>query len=186
MGRREKAANSAAFIITIMLLGILLLAIIYNLSGEVFPLLVVKSGSMEPVLVRGDIIIMERIDPEMVRVGPVDGDVIIFYKPGTKTLIVHRAVGRVENGFITKGDANPGIDYFSPIPPENVVGRWTGIKIPYWTGLGYLSLFLRGEIYPPYGRIVLVLLLLINIIIIVRDILSRVKKDSQGEKRSGS
>ncbi|MEN2975468.1 MAG: signal peptidase I [Candidatus Caldarchaeales archaeon] len=183
MGKIKKAFNIIVFATLIILLGLLLAAAISSLTGEVFPLLVVKSGSMEPVLRRGDIILIEKIDPDKIRADIINGDIIVFYKPGTNLLIVHRAIEKVEDGYITKGDANMGSDYFSPIPPENIVGRWTGFKIPYWSGLGYLSLFLRGELYPPYGRIVLIVLIAINVILIVRDVVLRVKKNVQEEKK---
>lgn len=182
MKKTGKILNFFTYALLIMLFGLLILALVYNVGGEVFPILVVKSGSMEPVLYRGDVIIIEKVSPEDIRADPANGDVIVFYKPGTSTLIVHRAVNKVNNGFITKGDANAGSDYFSPIPPECIVGRWTGIKIPYWTGLGYLSLFLRGEIYPPYGRVVLIMLIIINLFLIVKDVFSRGKKNGQEER----
>lgn len=174
--------NVFTILLLILLFGTFVFAAVYNIRGEVFPILVVKSGSMEPVLYRGDVIIIEKVSPDDIKADPLNGDIIVFYKPGTNILIVHRAIREVDTGFITKGDANTGSDYFSPIPPEYIVGRWTGIKIPYWTGLGYLSLFLRGEIYPPYGRIVLVILIIVNVFLIVKDILSRVKRCNQKEK----
>ncbi|MCS7125998.1 MAG: signal peptidase I [Aigarchaeota archaeon] len=183
MSKIKKALNFLVFITLFILLGLLVIAALYNLSGEVFPLLVVKSGSMEPVLSRGDIILIEKVSPDEIRADIVNGDIIVFYKPGTNILIVHRAIRKVDGGFITKGDANTGSDYFSPVPPENIVGRWTGMKIPSWSGLGYLSLFLRGELYPPYGKIVLIVLLVINVVFIVKDILSRGKKNAQEEKK---
>ncbi len=183
MKKTARILNMFTYALLIILFGLVIFALIYNVRGEVFPILVVKSGSMEPLLTRGDVIIIEKGSPEDIRADPVNGDVIVFYKPGTNILIVHRAIAKVDNGFITKGDANTGSDYFSPIPPEYIVGRWTGIKIPYWTGLGYLSLFLRGEIYPPYGRIVLIVLIVINVFLIVKDVVSRGRKNDQREKK---
>ncbi|MEM2818523.1 MAG: signal peptidase I [Nitrososphaerota archaeon] len=182
MKRLGRILDTFVIVLLILLFGLLILAAVYSVKGEVFPILVVKSGSMEPVLYRGDVIIIEKVTPEEIRADPVNGDVIVFYKPGTSILIVHRAIREVDAGFITKGDANTGSDYFSPVPPEYIVGRWTGVKIPYWTGLGYLSLFLRGEIYPPYGRIVLVILIIVNVFLIVKDVFSRVKKSGRREK----
>jgi len=178
----SKILDLLMFTLLIILFGLLISAIIYNIRGEVFPVLVVKSGSMEPVLSRGDVIIIENVSSENIKADPVNGDIIVFYKPGTNVLIVHRAIHKVKEGFITKGDANVGSDHFSPISPEYIVGRWTGIKIPSWTGLGYLSLFLRGEIYPPYGKIILVVLIILNVFLIVKDVFSRLKKNAQKEK----
>jgi signal peptidase len=178
----SKILDLFMFTLLIILFGLLIFAMIYSVRGEVFPILVVKSGSMEPILSRGDVIIIQSVSPENINADPVNGDIIVFYKPGTNVLIVHRAIQKVNGGFITKGDANTSSDYFSPIPPQYIIGRWTGIKIPYWTGLGYLSLFLRGEIYPPCGKIVLIVLIILNVFLIVKDVVSRVKKNSRKEK----
>ena len=98
---------------------------------------------------------------------------IIFYKPGTRELIVHRVVKKTAEGLYTKGDANPTIDWWSPLPYGNVVGKWTGFKIPNWLGIGYLSLFFSGELYPPYGKLVLVGLILVNVILMIKDLIDR-------------
>jgi len=111
------------FTLLIILFGLLIFAMIYSIRGEVFPILVVKSGSMEPVLSRGDVIIIQDVSPENINADPVNGDIIVFYKPGTNVLIVHRAVRKVNEGFITKGDANTSSDYFSPIPPEYIIAK---------------------------------------------------------------
>jgi len=152
---------------TIILLCLLATALAYRLSGRVVPFLVVESGSMYPVLKVGDVIMISGVRPEDLKVG----DVIVYYKPGTSQLIVHRVVKITGSGVYTKGDANPGIDIWCPIPYENIVGRWNGFKIPYWLGVGYLSLFLNGEIYPPFGPILLLSLIILNIILIVKDLI---------------
>lgn len=178
--------NTILTSLLIILFIVLVLMMSYSVAGKVVPILVVKTGSMEPILNIGDVIIIDdRVSPKDIKTGP-KGDVIVFRKPGTGELIVHRAIGKTENGFITKGDANPGIDFWSPVPYENLVGRWTGIKIPYWTGIGFLSLFLRGEIYPPYGRIVLVVLIIMNALLIIRDFRSRRRGRESSEPPSES
>ncbi|MEM0204970.1 MAG: signal peptidase I [Nitrososphaerota archaeon] len=157
-----------AFLIFLIALSIFSAA--QSTIGSSFPFLVVKSGSMEPVIHVGDIIITIPVQPSEIKADPKDGDVIVFFKPpycdDLRYLIVHRAIGVTEEGFITKGDANSMSDPWSPVPPSCIVGKWTGMKIPYWTGLGYLSLFVKGEIFPPYGRITLVLLIIVNVLLI--------------------
>ncbi len=179
--RLGSLVNALLTSILIILFIILVFMMSYGVTGRIVPVLVVKTGSMEPVLNIGDVIIIDdSVRPEEIKAGP-DGDIIVFRKPGSSELIVHRAIGKTSEGFITKGDANPGIDFWSPVPYENLVGRWTGLKIPYWTGVGFLSLFLRGEIYPPYGRIVLVLLIVLNLFLIIRDFRSRKRGQSSSE-----
>jgi len=165
MRRRDILSLSAVSALTI-----LLLLLVLRVTGHVTPLLAVKSGSMYPVLEVGDVILMQPVSQEEIEVG----DVVIFYKPGTGELVVHRVVGKTSEGLYTKGDANPSIDWWSPLPYEYVVGRWTGFKIPNWLGIGYLSLFLSGELYPPYGRITLIGLLILNVALLIRDLLRHV------------
>ncbi|MDJ0274672.1 MAG: signal peptidase I [Nitrososphaerota archaeon] len=122
------------------------------------PLVVVASGSMRPVLHEGDILLIEGVRFEEIRASPIDGDVIVYRRPFDGRLIVHRAIAKEPYALITKGDANSAPDPF-PVPPDAVVGRWTGLMIPHWTGLGYLTLFLRGELFPPWGPITLAVLI---------------------------
>lgn len=165
MTRRVLVADIALIILTLLLLVV----IIYRVSGNVTPLLVVKSGSMEPVLHVGDVIVIEPARFEDIRVG----DVIVFRNPWYGNLVVHRVVHITEEGVYTRGDANAGIDPWSPVPYENIVGKWTGLKIPYWLGIGHLSLFLSGEIYPPYGIILLASLIALNLFFALKELFRR-------------
>ena len=104
------------------------------------PILAVASESMEPVLYRGDLIIIEGVkNISDIHVGTKDsanpGDIIIFHEPqDSGELIVHRAVERIDNGdgtysFKTKGDNNPGRDGWT-VEESHIVGRYLG-KIPF-------------------------------------------------------
>jgi len=176
MSRSISAGSLMMLILTVILVSVLA----YRVTGHVTPLLTVKSGSMEPVLHVGDVIIIEPVNPEDIRVG----DVIIFYRPGTDQLIVHRVVRTTSQGLYTRGDANPGIDPWSPVPYENVVGRWIGFKIPNWLGVGYLSLFLSGEIYPPYGPLLILGLIIANIVNIFFIMRESVREGESSEAES--
>jgi len=170
---------------------LLLLSVLHMFFGFTFPLLVVKSGSMRPVIEVGDIIVVLPVDVNQIRADPLNGDVIVFYRPGEKgslgSIIVHRAIARVSNGFITKGDANAAADYWGPVPFDHVIGRWTGVSIPSWTGIGFVSLFLRGEIYYPAGPLLVVLLIAVNIYFMARDYSrNRSKKSDSGESAAPS
>jgi signal peptidase I len=108
------------------------------------PILAVASGSMEPVLFRGDLIIVEGIQNlDDIYAAPKDadppGDIIIYHGP--TELIVHRAIEKTKNTdgtytFKTQGDANTYPD--SPVDGSNVVGRYIGFKIPL---VGHIALF---------------------------------------------
>lgn len=112
------------------------------------PVLAVASGSMEPVLYAGDLIVIEGIeDVTTIHVGTKDsehpGDIIIFNEPGpSEELIVHRAVDVIDNGdgtygFKTWGDNNGWQDGWT-VEEDNIVGRYLGIKIPW---IGNIALF---------------------------------------------
>ncbi|MCS6783728.1 MAG: signal peptidase I [Candidatus Caldarchaeum sp.] len=166
--------------------ALVVLSMLHTAFGVTFPLLVVKSGSMRPVIEVGDIIIVLPVNPSEIKADPVDGDVIVFYRPGEKgstgSIIVHRAVARVTGGFITKGDANAAVDYWGPVPFDHVIGRWTGYSIPSWTGIGFLSLFLRGEIYFPIGPFLVLILIILNIYFIVKDFSRSRSKKTGGDE----
>ncbi len=98
----------------------------------------VASGSMEPYLKVGSLVVTRPVDPEAIAVGD-----IITFKAVTvgETLITHRVIG-VEKGslfyFITKGDANGRHDPFG-VPARNVVGK-VYFHLPY---AGYVTEFLK-------------------------------------------
>jgi signal peptidase len=96
---------------------------------------VVFSGSMEPAIHTGSVIITGPIAPEQVMVGD-----IVIYSSG-RSYTTHRVIDIVHDPglqFITKGDANEDPDP-SPIPAEWIAGRFF-YHIPY---LGYVIAFLK-------------------------------------------
>jgi len=186
VSRKSKTVYILFVSAVLILLGV---SMLHTALGITYPLLVVKSGSMRPVIEVGDIIIVAPVDPLDVRPDPDTGDVIVFYRPGYRgkadSIIVHRAIARVDGGFITKGDANMGIDPWGPVPDANVVGRWTDFKIPAWTGIGFLSLFLRGEYLYPLGPVLIALLIVANVAFLLKDFLRREKRGEASSNGSG-
>ena len=77
--------------------------------GTPTPLLAVESGSMEPVLYRGDLVIVRAVDPTTLQLG----DIIIYNRTSDPrdVPIVHRIIAiqdiSGELYFTTKGDNNP-------------------------------------------------------------------------------
>jgi signal peptidase I len=129
-----------------------------------YPLAAVESGSMEPTLNVGDLIVVQGIsNASEIKAAPnPQGDIIVFYDPsgGTKTvywffkqpdLIVHRAIAKEYNNethmwyFITKGDANSVDDQqafgWGPIPQTQIVGKVVG----HVAWLGNVSLFMQSD-----------------------------------------
>jgi len=123
--------------------GIFMLAM-----GTTSPLVVVTSESMEPVLYRGDLLVVQARAPDQIRLG----DIIVYrdteFHP--ETSIVHRVVEIVNvNGtyfYYTRGDANAVRDEGYRTYDE-VVGVVV-LTIPW---IGNVSLFLRT----PQGFIVI-------------------------------
>jgi signal peptidase len=97
----------------------------------------VSSGSMEPALKTGGVVITRPVEVGDIRVG----DTITFNSPMNEALTSHRVIA-VEDGsslhFRTKGDANEEADPFS-LPAERVVGR-VCFHLPYF---GYATQFAK-------------------------------------------
>ena len=99
------------------------------------------SGSMEPALSVGSLVVTRPIDPEDIRVG----DIITFSPIEINDIkITHRVIGiekSLTTRFFTKGDANPKHDPFK-VTPSNLVGKICLI-IPF---LGNFTQFLKTPI----------------------------------------
>ena len=78
-----------------------------------------RSGSMEPTLKIGDLLIIQGITGESIYAHSSDGDIIFFHDPRNYSgiPIVHRSVDKYEvDGtwyIVTKGDNNPTVDDWS-------------------------------------------------------------------------
>ncbi len=112
--------------------------------------LTVLSGSMEPTLHTGDVVVVKEISPLDVKIG----DVVSFRDPDDETRIVtHRVRSiQVEEGtvrFVTKGDSNTGVEHWK-VTADGTIGR-VGYRVQ---GLGYALFWIRGR----YGRLILVVI----------------------------
>jgi signal peptidase I len=102
--------------------------------------LTVMSGSMEPALGVGDVVIDSRISPADVRVG----DIVTFPDPeGTARLITHRVRRlRIVDGtahVVTKGDNTNAVERWD-LPATGSLGR-VEYRVPL---LGFLVFWLHG------------------------------------------
>lgn len=109
-------------------------ALLPFIEGSEKPLIVL-SGSMTPIMLPGDVIIVKSVDPNELEVG----DIVAFQPPGSRpnTLVTHRVVSLEEGKelfFQTKGDANNEKDAFK-VPVSKAVGKLIFV-IPF---AGYLS-----------------------------------------------
>ncbi len=169
----------------IMIVAVILAVLIfwYGLSF-VFrtenPILAVASGSMEPVLYKGDLILIEGIQSaDDIHAATKDadqpGDIIVFHRSGV--LIVHRAVEKTINAdgtysFRTWGDNNGGPDG-REVKESDIVGRYLGVKVPW---LGNIALF-----FTPFEVKVAFVALWIIVIVIVEVAPSARKKLKRGD-----
>jgi signal peptidase len=141
-----------------------------------FPLLAVASGSMEPVLYKGDLIIVQGgLNFAELNAAPKSaqhpGEVIVYYDPrfgkDSNHLIVHRAIEKYqhENGtwfFYTAGDASGGSEPDPWTKPHGlrqdfIVGKVIG-KVPW---VGHIPLIMRT----PSGILLIVFLFAVLIIV---------------------
>jgi signal peptidase len=122
--RRIDGAASALFVAALAAL----LAVVLGLVGGYRPL-IVRSDSMSPALRTGDLIVTKRVAAADVALG----DVVTFSDPTRHgELVTHRiALRRVDGSravFVTRGDANTGVERWS-IAADGSVGELSG-RIP--------------------------------------------------------
>jgi len=137
-GRIDSILRSGMFgavlLILLALLGSVVIqwALAFALQTST-PLHTPISGSMEPTLKIGDLLIIRGgLKAEDIHASPKDGDIIIFHSPSDPNgiPIVHRAIEKIQKDgkwyFITKGDNNPYDDYrtFGWLVPEDyIIGK---------------------------------------------------------------
>lgn len=107
--------------------------------------LTIETGSMNGVS-----IVVEGEDPAEINIGDLIlikkskeykiGDVITFLHEGETIPTTHRIIGYVDNGFITKGDANNTKDVL-PVLEEEVIGKVIG----HYPKLGKFSSWVKQE-----------------------------------------
>ena len=106
---------------------------------------VVVSGSMEPVMYRGDIVIVDQ-NPNNVHIG----DIVVYKATWFPEPVIHRVKEiYTSNGstyLIMKGDNNPVQDPYPVKYPDQVISKVVSINgypliIPK---IGYITLWIRG------------------------------------------
>ena len=110
-------------------MGFLALAAIPRLSH--FDILVVRSGSMEPAIRTGGVVLIDTNARDL-RIG----DVASFRDAQGADIITHRVVALRDGGFVTRGDANRSDDA-TLRRPADVVGR-ERMSLPYLGFVLYL------------------------------------------------
>lgn len=135
----------AALVAVVMAVAFVMVAAQYGWEFDA-----VLSGSMEPKLGVGGLVVIKPIDAAQVETG----DVISFKLPGVNTPICHRVIDiqQTKSGrlFQTKGDANEEPDV-NPVPAEAVTGKEV-FYLPYIGNLARLSRLGRERISIMGGR----------------------------------
>ena len=146
---RTRRASIILALTAVLLLGLSGFAI-YNTVTSLFDVYVVVTGSMEPAIPRGSIIIVRSIDTNSGET-PMIGDVIAYRSPDVANVVfAHRLIGFTHNGsFILKGDAVKSSEI---VDPNYVIGVVT-VGIP---GGVYLAIAL------PYIAFILLILTIIE------------------------
>lgn len=128
----------------------------------------VLSGSMEPTVSAGDLVICKEQDAYAIN------DPVLFEDQGF--LVLHRIAGVDETGaFITKGDANNVNDKVA-IQPENVYGRMTTVLPGWGNTLAYLSSRM-GAFWTVFAALFIYLALDMG-----KDLLKETEKEEEAEE----
>ncbi len=109
-------------ITALITLGVVCLTIIAaSLPVGGWRALSVQTGSMEPAISPGDLVMVHRVAPESLGVG----DIITYASREGNQTVTHRIVGVINDGgpvrYFTKGDANPAPDM--PVYSNYVIGK---------------------------------------------------------------
>ena len=109
----------------------------------------VLTGSMEPEMKVGSLVVTTPVEPEDIELG----DIITFHQNSvSENPISHRVVGIVGNSpsyFETKGDANGNADPFR-VPAQNLIGKIC-FQVP---SVGYFTEFLKTPLGFIFGMVI--------------------------------
>ena len=112
--------------------------------------LTVMSGSMEPTISTGDVVVAQQISPMDARVGdivsfrdPLEHDRVITHR----VRVIHVIKDKVE--FVTKGDANTNTEHWA-VPEDGTIGR-VAFHVPR---LGYFMVWIHST----FGLLLLIVL----------------------------
>lgn len=178
-----KAITGVGLAVCVFLVFVLIVNVTFIVKSYIYPdkvpdflgykPFIVLSGSMEPTILAGDLIITKMIDPETVATGD-----IIAFRADKNTVVTHRVTGvQTEGGktFLTKGDGNTGADA-KTVSVEDI----EGIYLSRFAGVGKFALFLQT----PIGMLLFVITPLC--LFIVYDIVSRNRRNKKRGEREAA
>lgn len=171
----KKQENKVLKIISNILFVIFMMIIIFfifataqsKLTGQEPSILghrlyIVESGSMEPAIKMGSMVIVKELPASEIKIG----DAAIFYTEDREAKVTHRVVDIEGNGesFITRGDAN-NMDDPNPRGKSEVIGKVL-FPIPF---MGFIFYYLSKPIA------ILVILILGGAWLLIPKILSKIE-----------
>ena len=151
-----------------IILGLIVAFLALVFISPDYDLYIVRSGSMEPAIAVGDMVLAGPVGT-----GGIKPGVIISYEAG-KNLITHRVLSFDGNTLITKGDANKEQDP-NPVRLSQVQSRYI-FRIPF---AGYVAGFLRTR---PGWLLSIVLPSIVLVGFIVKDIIKEASRNEKSEK----
>ena len=132
--------------------AIISIALIWFVVG-VFPIVpsVIVTGSMQPLIYPGDIVLLEKVTSEEQIRSLESGDIIQFKRD--EVLITHRIIEVIDDGlgnltYRTKGDNNSAEDS-RLVDPNDV----KGILVKVVPKVGYPTLLIKGRTQVDYDEI---------------------------------
>ena len=136
----------------------------------------ISSGSMEPQLPTGSLVVTHPVESDAI----VVGDMITFrLSTVSENMITHRVIGIGHNSplhFQTKGDANDYPDPFT-VPARNLIGKIC-FHVPY---VGYITEFLKTPFGFALGLVVPALIIIVVYVRSVWQVLNKHKKQNPNE-----
>lgn len=155
--------------ITTAIIGLMiaLIVLIWGFKCLGYEVLVVQSGSMEPVYHVGSLIYVKSVEPEELEVGDV-----ITFELGNGVRGTHRIIEVLDNNgeisFITKGDANEMEDN-KPVVEDAIVGQ-VKFTIPK---LGFFITYIQQ---PPGTYIAISVAAMLLLLIILPELIFQSEK----------
>ena len=148
--RHYREVTKAVSIISTMLPLIIALIAAYLLYSQTIFFAVVGSGSMEPTLMTGDLVLIQDI-----QVIPQVGDILMFKTNSVLIPVIHRVVSVSERGVKTKGDARGRADDWT-VPEDQICGKVVVIGgnpiVIKSVGNYFIEDVSDGGMYTKYGR----------------------------------
>ncbi|MBQ3571609.1 MAG: signal peptidase I [Clostridia bacterium] len=143
MKEKSKKSGGIVRIVLIVFVSIVIGFTVYNfnaksLMGNAMPMPfgvgvgMVMSGSMEPRISKGDLIVVKQQDSYKLY------DIVVFQQNGI--LVVHEIISIDGNTVITKGDANPSQD--PPMDVKNIKGK----VVSHARGLGKVVWWIKSPL----------------------------------------